>query len=103
MPRSWQNAVTLCPLALCSDTKLRHFAHNSAPRSLMSTKLLIRAQRTKWGLDIAHSISPEMWEQSQRILAANLSEIVFGEPDLRHAFSGQGQGDHGVVAAEQNL
>jgi hypothetical protein len=38
IPRSWQNAATLCPLASCSDTIPRHFAHNSAPRSLMPTK-----------------------------------------------------------------
>ncbi len=45
----------------------------------------------------------EPWQQCQRVIAANSLEIACRKAELHHAFSRLGEGDEGIVAAEQNL
>ena len=42
-------------------------------------------------------------QQSQRIVTADALEIVCRKAELPNAFSRFGEGDEGIIAAEQNL
>jgi hypothetical protein len=53
-PRSPQNAVTVCPLRACSATSLRHFAHASFVRLVMSQLCSATESFTRWGSRSAH-------------------------------------------------
>ena len=51
--------------------------------------------------DIAGTASSlETWQQYQCVLTANLLEIICRETELQHAFSGLGERDERIVAAE---
>lgn len=43
------------------------------------------------------------WQQCQRVLATNLSQIIFREAELHHAFSSICERYEGIVAAKKNL
>src|SRR6266481_9231392 len=53
-PRSWRNAVIVCPLRACSEISLRHFVHAFFLRLVMSQHCSATRSFTRWGSVNAH-------------------------------------------------